>query len=72
MLNKFVPDEERLCKQVLGMRENDAHYLIKEYECVPFTAKRDKINFDYSNKCAHSYRVNLVVLKNRVLNAYLG
>ncbi len=68
----FETDEIKLCKMVLGLRENEAYQLIREYDCLPFTVKRDRNEIDYTTKCAHSYRVNMVVSHNRVVSVFLG
>lgn len=72
MYNSFISIEDKLCRQVLGMKEGEAVSLIKERFCLPFIKRRDKLEFDYPNKCAYSYRINLTILKGSVIDAYIG
>ena len=66
----FETIEMKLCKSVLGLREWEANKLIRESDCLPFTVKRDREEIPYTNRGAHSYRINMVVSHGRVVSAY--
>ena len=69
---KFEPDEVRLCREVLGLYEQVAIREIKNRDCFPFVARRDRDEIPYPNKCAHSYRVNLALYRGKVVNSWVG
>lgn len=71
-MSNFESDEMKLCKEVLGLYEREAFREIWDKDCIPFVVQRDKQECDYPNKCAHSYRVNLILHKSKVVSAFLG
>lgn len=71
MIN-FKPIEVRLCQNVLGLSEAEAVNQISEMYCIPFVVRRDKNTFQPKLPTGHSYRVNLEVIKGKVVRAYTG
>ena len=70
--NNFESDELRLCREVMGLFEREAVSTVYRNGCFPFVVKREREDISYPNKTAHSYRVNLVIRKGRVISTFVG
>ena len=71
-LNQQKPIEIKLCQNVLGLTETEAVNLINQNYCIPFVVRRDKNRFEHKLPTGHSYRVNLEIIKGKVVRAYTG
>lgn len=70
--HEFRTDEALLCRAVINMTENQAIKEIERRYCLAFVAERDRSIFEPTTKTAHSYRVNLVVKRGKVVSAFIG
>jgi hypothetical protein len=70
--NRYKSTELRLSFNVIGMTEEEAVNKINEKYCIPFVSKRDKMYFTPENPTGHSYRINLEVVKGKVVRTSIG
>lgn len=70
--NTYKSTELRLSFSVLGMDEKEAVDKINSRQCIAFVSRRDKQRFLPASPTAHSYRINLEIIKGKVVRTSIG
>lgn len=64
--------ENEIARDCYGLTKSEAVRLIRDHDLIVRILQEDKNEYAVNNKTYHSYRLNLVIRKNKVVGVSIG